>query len=103
MSRSPSLTTLNLLVSVAQQSSLSVAAAKLGMTQSAASRRIATLEAHLGVIPLRRHRRGCELTDTGAQYLASVSSALDVIANATDAIRTQQEGGPLRLRVYSTF
>ncbi|MET0362970.1 MAG: LysR family transcriptional regulator, partial [Sphingobium sp.] len=44
MVRLPSLTSLRLLTAIAQHSSVSMAAAKLGITQSAASRRIAALE-----------------------------------------------------------
>lgn len=99
----PSLETLNLLAITAQRGNLSAAAERLGMTQSAASRRIARFEERLGVALLQRHWRGVALTAEGEQYLAAVIPALDTIMAATDAIRNTGAREPLRLRVYSTF
>jgi LysR family transcriptional regulator, glycine cleavage system transcriptional activator len=103
MSHVPSLTSLRLLVAAARQSSLTLAAGSIGITQSAASRRIAAMEAELGVELLKRNRRGVELTDAGQRYVAAIAPALEAIAQASDAARTYQIDGPLRLRVYSTF
>lgn len=103
MVRLPSLTSLRLLTAIAQHSSVSMAAAKLGITQSAASRRIAALETDLGVTLLRRHRRGVDLTPAGERYVRAIGPALTSITQATDAIRVEEGRGPLRLRVYSTF
>ncbi|MBV9840041.1 MAG: LysR family transcriptional regulator [Sphingomonadaceae bacterium] len=103
MERLPSLTSLQLLNLAAQHRSLSVAAAKAGMTQPAASRRLAGLECLIGTALLHRHRRGVELTEAGVAYLAAVSPALDAIVAATEARRSANRSAPLRLRVYSTF
>lgn len=103
MGRLPSLTSLRLLAAVAQHSSVSTAAAKLGITQSAASRRIAALESDLGVALLHRHRRGVDLTQAGERYVDAIGPSLTSIAQATEAIRAENGQGPLRLRVYSTF
>lgn len=103
MSRVPSLQTLQLLRVAAQRRSLSLAGEKLGITQSAASRRIAALEADIGMPLLVRRRRGVEVTDQGAIYLKKVGPAIDAILAATDAAKSQAGSGPLRLRVYATF
>jgi DNA-binding transcriptional LysR family regulator len=93
MSHIPSLTSLRLLVAAARQSSLTLAANSIGITQSAASRRIAAMEAELGVELLKRNRRGVELTDAGQRYVAAIAPALDTIAQASDAARTYQIEG----------
>lgn len=103
MNHMPSLTSLRLLVAAARSASLTLAAGTIGITQSAASRRIAAMEAELGVELLKRNRRGVELTDAGERYVVAIAPALEAIAQASDAARTYQIDGPLRLRVYSTF
>lgn len=52
-------------VTVAEAGSITDAAAKLGLTQSALSRRIQQLEAQLGAQLLQRSRQGVRLTDIG--------------------------------------
>lgn len=61
----PELRALELLVVVARTGSLSGAAAELGISQQAASSRVRTVEAMVGVSLLTRGRGGSELTPTG--------------------------------------
>lgn len=103
MSPLPSLTSLRLLIAAARDNNLSTAADRIGLTQSAASRRISALEAELGVPLLERHRRGVRLTDQGHRLLADVTPAIERITNAVEAVKASGGSGPLRLRIYSTF
>src|SRR2546423_7824723 len=56
---------LRVLCEVARRGSFSAAAATLGYTQPAISRQIATLEAEVGMILVRRVPQGVVLTDAG--------------------------------------
>ena len=49
----------------AEAGSLTAAGERLGISQSAVSRQIASLEEHLGVSLFQRHARGLVLTDAG--------------------------------------
>ncbi|MGF6147482.1 D-malate degradation protein R [Kingella potus] len=68
-----------LFVEVAQANGFSRAAAKLGIPQSTLSRRIAALEAALGLRLFNRSTRRLELTGAGAYYL---ERALPIITEA---------------------
>ena len=76
MAHLPSLPALELFVRAARLESVSRAAEKAGMTQSAASRRIAALEADLGVVLFDRRRHGVTLTEAGRRFLAQVEPAI---------------------------
>src|SRR5438270_12157874 len=56
---------LRVLCEVARQGSFSAAAESLGYTQPAVSRQIATLEAEVGTVLVRRVPQGAVLTDAG--------------------------------------
>lgn len=102
MTRLPSLTSLRLLSEAVRHSSLSRAADVLGLTQSAASRRIASLEADIGTTLLDRHRRGVAPTADGKEFLAEVEPAIRQIAASAEMFQRRSKQAPLRLRVYST-
>ena len=61
---------LRVLAEVARTGSFSAAAASLGYTQPAVSRQIATLEAELGALLVRRVPQGAVLTDAGQLLVA---------------------------------
>jgi len=103
MSHLPSLPALELFARAARLESVSRAAEKSGLTQSAASRRIAALEAELGVVLLDRRRHGVVLTQEGRSFLAQIEPAIAAIGGAVSTLRAAQAQAPLRLRVYSTF
>jgi DNA-binding transcriptional LysR family regulator len=71
-------------VAVAQEGSLSAAARKLGLSLPTMSRRLADLEAHLGVRLLNRSTRSLALTETGETFLAS---AREILGRMEDAER----------------
>jgi len=72
----PDLGSLDLFVHAAALGSLTRAAVKLDMTQSAASRRIAALEADFGGRVFHRTGRGVTLTELGARMLPQTRALL---------------------------
>src|SRR2546429_9221099 len=80
---------------VARHGSFSAAAEALGYTQPAVSRQIATLEAELGTILVRRVPQGAVLTDAGSLLLDradAILGRLDEVENEPRA-RAGLEGG----------
>ena len=99
----PSLLALELFVLAARFESISRAAEKIGLTQSAASRRLAALEEQLGIALLERRRHGVSATEAGKRLLDEIEPALNTLAGAMANARKAQAEVPLKLRVYSTF
>lgn len=69
-------------VALAQAGSFTVAAERLGKNGSTVSRRIAALEARLGVRLVERTTRRVALTEPGMAYLARMTAVLEEIAGA---------------------
>ena len=92
-------------VTVAKSGSFSEAARELGVSPSAVSKRIARLEAQLGVSLLRRTTRKIQLTEAGEEYFGRCSGGLATIAEADDVIARFGETpqGMLRVRVPQAF
>lgn len=67
---------LEAVVAIDDHGSFSAAAGALVLTQPALSRRVATLEAELGLLVFERVGRGVRLTDTGRAVLASARRML---------------------------
>jgi DNA-binding transcriptional LysR family regulator len=89
---------------VARQGSFSAAAEALGYTQPAVSRQIATLEAELGTILVRRVPQGAVLTDAGSLLLDradAILARLDEVENELRAL-AGLEGGRLRLASFAS-
>lgn len=103
MSRLPSLSGLHVFVTAARLLSLTRTAEVLAVTQSAVSRRIALLEAELGMPLFERHRRGMRLTPAGEAYAQEIEPAFRIISGATRRLREDVGVEPLRLKVYTTF
>jgi DNA-binding transcriptional LysR family regulator len=61
---------------------MSAAGRKLGMPVATLSRKLAELEAHLGVRLLTRSTRRLELTEAGSVYLAASRRILDLVGDA---------------------
>ncbi len=72
--------------------SFSRAAEELGVSHSAISRHVRGLEDRLNIRLFRDLPRGVQLTADGAAYLAEVTPALDVIAEATDRVAETPAG-----------
>ncbi len=74
--------------------SLSAAARELGLSPAMVSRRLAALEARLGVRLVNRTTRSLHLTDEGASYYESCARVLAEIEQAEAAVSAGQERAP---------
>lgn len=90
-----------LLVRVVHAQSFSVAARERGVPVSTVSRRVARLEATLGLRLLERTTRRLRLTDAGRAYFAHVESAVDDIAQGADLVRELRREPQGRVRVLA--
>lgn len=82
---------MQVLVSVVEAGSISAAAERLNLAKSAVSRRLAELEARLGVSLIQRTTRRLNLTDSGRAYYARCVSILADIEEA-EAAASQAHG-----------
>jgi LysR family glycine cleavage system transcriptional activator len=98
----PPLNPLRVFEVAARLESFTAAATELGVTQSAVSRQVATLESFLGTKLFARERHGVRLTKEGRTYRDGVSPAFAMIGAASAAL-TNPRAKPLRLRIYTTF
>jgi DNA-binding transcriptional LysR family regulator len=95
---------LRVLCEVARYGSFSAAATSLGYTQPAVSRQIATLEAELGALLVRRVPQGAVLTDAG-QLLVERSKEIFARLEDTEAellALAGLQGGRLRLASFAS-
>lgn len=91
-------------VEVADAGGVSPAARRLGLAKSIVSRRLARLEADLGVQLLARTTRGAALTDAGATFRDHAARACAEIDAARDAILpTGDLRGRLRIAAPLSF
>ncbi len=72
----------------ARRLSFTAAAAELGMTQSAVSQHVRSLETSLGTALFIRRARGLTLTDDGRKLLPQVGVALEALTAAAAAFNT---------------
>ncbi|MFJ3394066.1 LysR family transcriptional regulator [Leifsonia aquatica] len=101
--REPDLDSLRLLVGVAASGSLSRAAQAAGVSQQAASARMAALERDLGVALLTRTSHGTRPTEAGAlvvEWATELLAAVDRFSSATAALRAPASGS---LRVAASM
>ncbi|MFJ9588994.1 LysR family transcriptional regulator [Streptomyces acidicola] len=84
-------------VAVAEEGQFRHAAARLGVTQQAVSKRIAALESYLGVALFRRVPTGAVLTGHGESFLPHARAVLMAVRQAVASVRTA--GEPLRVDV----
>jgi len=85
--------------------SLSAAARELGLSPAMVSRRLAGLEARLGVRLVNRTTRSLHLTDEGASYYECCSRVLAEIEHANAAVSAgrQEPQGTLRVALPAAF
>ena len=95
----PPMESLVAVIAVARTGSLSRAAAELGVTHAAAGRRVAGVEAWLGIPLFERHGRGMRLTPDGVQFVRRVERALGSIASLAGEIRAERETTAIRISV----
>lgn len=79
---------------VAREGSFAAAAHRLSMPTSTVSRRVAALEAQLGLQLLRRTTRAVSLTDDGRAYAERCTGFMEEIDAATGAL-LDRSGGPV--------
>ncbi|MDA5283354.1 LysR family transcriptional regulator [Streptomyces sp. Isolate_45] len=94
------LDTVRTFVAAADAGQFQEAAAELGVTQQAVSKRIAALERALGVRLFTRTPRGAELTIDGQAFLPHARELLRVADRAVASVRTGRR--PLRVDVIAS-
>ncbi|MFJ6216676.1 LysR family transcriptional regulator [Streptomyces sp. NPDC092296] len=92
-------------VAAAETGSVTAAAAKVHLTQSAVSTSLAELEENLGVQLFLRHARGLKLTAPGRQALTDARRLLSGVDGLRDSAREVQSSlsGTLVVGCYSTL
>lgn len=96
------ITSLHWSIAVARLGGFRRAAEKLGVEQSAVSRRVRNLEDGLGVSLFQRGPRGVTLTDAGLEFIVIVESALSLLSGAVTEARSAGSGQKGRLRIGLT-
>ncbi|MBO9532473.1 MAG: LysR family transcriptional regulator [Solirubrobacteraceae bacterium] len=95
---------LRILRAVAQRGSFTGAAAELGYTQSAISRRVAAMERAAGRTLFRRERVGAQLTEAGEVLLGHAGvalAALDAAARELEVLG-QRRAAPVRIGAFGS-
>lgn len=88
---------------VVDAGSVTAAAKLLGETKGSVSRRIARLEAALGVALLRRSPRLVQPTEHGAAYRTKVGQALELFDHAAASVDGDRPSGLLRVTAPGDF
>ena len=97
------LASLRVFVAVAQQLNFTRAADALGVTASAVSVQIRSLEEYLSRPLFRRNGREVHLTEEGATLLPRVQQALEQLERAIEDARTDRYSGTLKLSTLASF
>jgi DNA-binding transcriptional LysR family regulator len=95
---------LRIFCEVARRGSFSAAAASLGYTQPAVSRQIATLEAEIGTLLVRRVPAGAVLTDAGRLLMERAETILARLDDTEAELRALAglQGGTLALATFAS-
>ena len=90
-----------IVVSVAQTGGFAAAAARLGMSPSAVSHAVKTVEDGIGLTLFARSTRSVALTEAGETFMAAIGPALTAIEEAVDRMHAARGRvtGLLRLNV----
>ncbi|AYM65805.1 LysR family transcriptional regulator [Agrobacterium fabrum] len=96
-----SLDGVTMFIAVAEAGSFSKAARRLGISPSAVSQAIRSLEERLGTPLFRRSTRSVSLTDVGNDYLLAAAPAVEQLRKAAEDASGQggRPTGPLRLNM----
>lgn len=97
--RMPPLGSLRAFEAAARHLSFKRAADELGVTAGAVSQHVKTLEDALDVKLFKRLARSIELTPAGKNYLPPVSTAFEIIAEATEISAPALRGWKLRVGI----
>lgn len=97
-------TRVGVLRAVARHGSFSGAAESLGYTQPAISRQIATLEAEIGTVLVKRGANGAQLTDAGEVLVRHAETIFAALDDAESELRSVigLETGRVRLATFSS-
>jgi DNA-binding transcriptional LysR family regulator len=100
----PELEDIQAFTEVVESGSLTRAGMRLGMSKSMVSRRLARLEADLGVPLLARTTRGMSLTEAGSDFRPYAERMVAELQSARDALSRQGEAtGRLRIAAPVSF
>lgn len=99
----PPLTWLRAFEATARHLSFTRAARDLGLTQSAVSQHVRSLEAYLGRDLFIRKTRALDLTEAGSTYLPVIRDAFDLIATGTRAFTGGDRGRSMVLQCNMAF
>ncbi|WP_340119191.1 LysR substrate-binding domain-containing protein [Pelagibius sp. 7325] len=91
----PSLPALTVFEASARHGSFTRAAEELNLSQSAVSKRVASLEDFLGTPLFERVRQRIVLTEAGQHYLARIREALEIMEEATMETLAFRSGGSI--------
>ena len=103
MRRLPPLGGLEAFMQVARLGSLKAAAAEMALSTPALSRRIQSLERHVGEPLFDRESHSLRLNDTGQRLLDALAPALDALRDAVEGAVANHEDLRLRLNVLPLF
>jgi DNA-binding transcriptional LysR family regulator len=105
MRRMDKLKAMQTVVSIADEGSLTAAAAALGSSPPAVVRTLAALEAHLGIRLFNRTTRRISLTEEGRHYIESCRQLLAAVKDAESALTTDaiEPSGQLTLTAPVLF
>lgn len=101
--RTPELSTLDLLVSVAELGSVGRAAQAHGISQPSASSRLARLERQLGLPLLARSRRGTGLTPVGEVVIAWARLVVGSAHTLADGVESLRRNKDARLTIAASL
>jgi DNA-binding transcriptional LysR family regulator len=101
-SRMPDLESFEVFLAIAETGSLGNAARELGLTQQAVSRRLASMEAKVGVTLAARTTRGSTLTPAGTVMAQWASRLLDVAHDIDAGLGSLREEGCQRIKVVAS-
>ena len=99
----PPISALRALEALDRLGSASAVADEMALTQSAVSRQLQTLEAHLDAELVSRDRKRLSLTKAGQDYVQEIRPALSQIAQAALKLHISPVGGTLNLAILPTF
>jgi len=99
----PPLSMLRAFEAVARHQSVTLAAAELHVTQGAVSHQVKALEQWLDAKLVQRDGRRIALTTVGAAYAPSLSTALDLMADATRSLQRRARRERITVSAFSTL
>lgn len=103
MRRLPPLTAIEAVVQVARLGSVKAAAQELALSAPALSRRVQALERFIGRRLFDRRHQAMQLNADGERLIAQIAPALDMLADAIEALTSPSDVVRLRLGVLPLF